>query len=197
MPSVNAAAFMITLSDKNARKQTIWQVIDSVQQEAIATIPGIRRLQIKEMGSDVMASSAAPVQLLVYGKDPQVIADLGNQVAAIARKTPGMFQVATSWDMNQPDYEVKVDPVRAAQVGMNVSDIADQAYYSLKGGLTNEFWRLPNLRQNTILVRYARQDARRRGRPGAFIHHHAGWPAGAAQRAGHHQLPAGAVAHRA
>ena len=155
MPAVNAATFMITLSDKDARRQTIWQVIDRVQRDAVATIPGIRRLQIKEMGSDVMASSAAPIQLLVYGKDPRVIADLGNQVADIARKTPGMFQVATSWDMNQPDYEVHVDPVRAAQVGMSASDIADQAYYALKGGLTNEFWRLPNLRQNTILVRYA------------------------------------------
>ncbi len=155
MPSVNAATFMMTLSDKTARKQTIWQVIDAVQAQALATIPGIRRLQIKEMGSDVMASSAAPIQLLVYGKDPAVLAELGNKVADIARKTPGMYQVATSWDQQQPDYEVHVDPVRAAQVGLTVSEVADQAYYALKGGLTNEFWRLPNLRQNTILVRYA------------------------------------------
>jgi len=158
MPSVNAATFMITLSDKSERKQTMWDVIDSVQQQAIATLPGIRRFQIKEMGSDVMASSAAPIQLLVYGKDPEKLAELGNGVADIARNTPGMFQVATSWDMTQPDYEVKVDPVRAAQVGMSVADIADQAYYALKGGLTSEFWRLPNLRQNTILVRYAEQN---------------------------------------
>ena len=155
MPSVNAATFMITLSDKTARKQTIWQVIDSVQQQALASIPRIRRLQIKEMGSDVMASSSAPVQLLVYGTDLQTVADLGNQVADIARKTPGMYQVATSWDMSLPDYEVHVDPVRAAQVGMSVADIADQAYYALHGGLTSEFWHLPNLRQNTILLRYA------------------------------------------
>ena len=158
MPSVNAATFMITLSDKTERKKNIWQVIDSVQQEALASIPGIRRLQIKEMGSDVMASSSAPVQLLVYGKDPQTIADLGNQVADIARKTPGMYQVGTSWDMNQPDFEVKINPVQAAQAGMSVAEISDQAYYSLKGGLTSEFWRLPNLRQNTILVRYAGLD---------------------------------------
>ncbi|HEX2952178.1 MAG TPA: efflux RND transporter permease subunit, partial [Armatimonadota bacterium] len=158
MPSVNAATCMITLKEKEHRKKNIWQVIDAVQQEALATIPGIRRFQIKEMGSDVMASSAAPIQLLVYGKDPEVLADLGRQVADIARKTPGMYQVATSWDMSLPDYEVKVDPVRAAEAGLTVSDVADQAYYALKGGLTNEFWRTPNIRQNTILVRYAQQD---------------------------------------
>ena len=31
MPSVNAATFMITLSDKTRATHTIWQVIDSVQ----------------------------------------------------------------------------------------------------------------------------------------------------------------------
>lgn len=158
MPSVNAATFMITLSDKDDRQRTIWQVIDSVQQEALATIPGIRRFQIKEMGSDVMASSAAPIQLLVYGPDLQRVADLGNAVADLARKTPGMSQVATSWGMSLPDYEVKVDPLQAQRLGLTVSEVADQAYYALRGGLTSEFWRLPNLRQNTILVRYAQQD---------------------------------------
>jgi HAE1 family hydrophobic/amphiphilic exporter-1 len=63
MPQVTGAAFMLTFSDKDTRKRTIWEVIDAVQREALATIPGIRRLQIKEMGSDVMATAAAPVHL--------------------------------------------------------------------------------------------------------------------------------------
>jgi len=158
MPSVNAATFMLTLSDKTERRKTIWQVIDAVQAEAVQTIPGIRRFQIKEMGADVMASSAAPIQLVVYGQDLQQISDLGHQVASIARDTRGMYQVGTSWDMSLPDYEVKVDAARASQVGLSVSDIADQAYYALRGGLTMEFWRQPNLRQNTILIRYAQAD---------------------------------------
>ena len=157
MPSVNAATMMLTFSDKDERKKTIWEVIDSVQQEALATIPGVRRFTIKEMGSDVMASSAAPVQLLVYGKDPEKIAELGDRVAQIAGETKGMYQVATSWNLSNPSYEVKVDPLRAAQAGLTVSNIADQAYYALRGGLTNEFWRLPNIRQNTVLVRYAEE----------------------------------------
>ena len=50
----------LTFSDMSERKRTIWHVIDAIHQEALATIPGIRRLQIKEMGSDVMATAAAP-----------------------------------------------------------------------------------------------------------------------------------------
>ena len=67
MPQVNGAALMLTFSDKDARHRTIFQIMDAIQKEALATIPGIRRLQIKEMGSDVMATAAAPIHLNIYG----------------------------------------------------------------------------------------------------------------------------------
>src|SRR5262249_41163457 len=123
------------------------------------TIPGIRRLQIKEMGSDVMASSAAPIQLLVYGQDLKITSMLAEQVANIAkRQVPDAYQVATSWAMQQPSYELKVDPRRASELGLTVSEVADQAYYAMRGGFTNEFFRPENKRQSTVLVRYDPSD---------------------------------------
>jgi hydrophobic/amphiphilic exporter-1 (mainly G- bacteria), HAE1 family len=158
MPQANAASMMLTFSDKDARKRTIWEVIDNVQREALATIPGIRRLQIKEMGSDVMATAAAPIDLVIYGPDLNVLNQLGQKTLEIANGTSGMVQSATTWTMGLPDYEVKVDPARAQELGLSPDEISQQAYYALRGGLTNEFYRLPNLRQNTILVRYDSQD---------------------------------------
>ncbi len=158
MPAVNSASFMITLSDKDERKKTIWDIIDSVQKEACATIPGIRRLQIKEMGSDVMATSSAPIQILVFGKDLKLLDRLGAQVTDIAAKTRGMFQVASSWSLSRPEYRIKVDPVRAAEVGLTPDAVSQQVYYATRGGLTDEFYRLPNIRQNTILIRYREGD---------------------------------------
>ena len=154
MPAVNAATFMITLSDKDKRKQSIWQVLDAVQQEAIQTIPGIRRFQIKEMGSDVMASSAAPIQVLLYGKDLDQLDRMGNEVYHIAQTTRGLAQPGTSWSLDNPSYQIKVIPQRAQELGLTPDEIAQQVYYSTQGGLTDEFYRLPNLRQNTIMLRY-------------------------------------------
>lgn len=185
MPAVNAATFMITLSDKDEREKTIWDVIDSVQAEAVASIPGVRRFQIKEMGSDVMASAAAPIQILVYGKDLSTIADIANQVARVGvTSVEGIHQVATSWDMNLPEYELKVHLVRAAEVGLTTAGIAEQAYYALHGGVTSEWWRVPNLRQNTILVRYADSD---RAGPADLAHTYITTPDG-------RQLPLDALA---
>ena len=160
MPQANAATMMITLSDKEQRKRDVWQVMDSVQKEALATIPGIRRLQIKEMGADVMASSQAPVSVLVFGKDSQVLDKIGAQVLQIARKMPDMYQPASSWDVSQPSYRIEVIPERAQALGLSPEEISQQAYYALKGGLTSEWYRLPNVRQDTILVRYDQSERR-------------------------------------
>ena len=160
MPQVNGAAMMLTFSDKDARQRTIWQVMDALQGEALATIPGIRRLQIKEMGSDVMATAAAPIHVNLVGPDLAQLDRLGREALATARRSPELFQPATTWTLGVPDYEVRVDPQRAQELGLSPESLARQAYYSLRGGLTAEFWRLPNLRQDTIQVRY-REDQRR------------------------------------
>ena len=69
MGSVNSAFMMVTLLDSSKRQRNIWQVVDRVREEAVRGIPGIRRLAIKEMGADVMASSAAPIQVIFFGPE--------------------------------------------------------------------------------------------------------------------------------
>jgi len=155
MPQANAATMMLTFSDKDERKRTIWQVIDGLQKEGLATIPGIRRLQIKEMGADVMATAQAPVALVLYGKDLHLLSEMGKQALAVAKETPGIHQPAASWVVGVPDYQIKVDAVRAREVGLTPDEVSQQAYYALRGGLASEFYRLPNIRQNTVLIRYA------------------------------------------
>lgn len=160
MGLVNSADGMITFTDKNSRKRSIWRIMDDIVGKADATIPGIRRFQIKEMGSDVMASSEAPIQLLVYGPNLQVISKLANKVANIARtQVPDIYQVGTSWVMGQPDYQIHVDPRRAKELGMSVTDVMNQSYYATLGGFADEFYHLPNLRQTTVFLRYQKDQS--------------------------------------
>ena len=160
MPQANGASMMLTFSDKDERRRSIFQIMDSIQREALATIPGIRRLQIKEMGSDVMATAAAPIHVNIHGPDLAVLDSLGRQVQAVAQKMPEMYQPARTWTMGVPEYRIKVDLQRAQEVGLSPDSIAQQAYYSLRGGLTDQFLRVPNVRQNTILVRYEGDERR-------------------------------------
>ena len=156
---VNAATMMITLSDKDQRRATIWNVLDDVQRKAVQTIPNLRRLQIKEMGSDVMASSEAPVQILVTGPDPAVLSGLARQVADVARETPGAYQVATSWGVERPTLRLRIDEQRAAEFGLTPGDISSQTSAAMAGEEPSVLYQLPNLRPIDIDIRY-RDDQR-------------------------------------
>ncbi|MFI5385021.1 MAG: efflux RND transporter permease subunit, partial [Fimbriimonadales bacterium] len=160
MPAVNGAAMMLTFSDKDDRRNTIFQVIDSIQKEALRTVPGIRRFQIKEMGSDVMATAEAPVHVNIYGPDLKELDRLGAEVQRVAEKMPEMFQPSRTWALGVPDYRIQVDLQRAQEVGLSPEAIAQQAYYATRGGLTSEYYHLPNIRQDTILVRYEGDERR-------------------------------------
>jgi HAE1 family hydrophobic/amphiphilic exporter-1 len=107
-----------------------------------------------------MASSAAPIQVIFFGPDLERLSGMGEQARRLAEEIPGFHQVTTSWVQSLPQLQVMVDRTRAQEIGLTVGEVADQAYYALKGGLTNEFYRLDNQRQFTILIRY-RDDQRR------------------------------------
>lgn len=154
----NTATAMITLTSKDERRRDIWQIIDSIHAEATATIPGIRLLQIKEMGVDVMATAAAPIQILIYGPDFALTSRLAEETLRIAKnQVPDLFQPGTSWSLSRPIWRLRIDLEKASQMGLTADSIAQQAFYALKGGYTNEFYRFPDWggrRQTTILIRY-------------------------------------------
>lgn len=160
MNRLNGASLMLTLKDKDRRKRTIWQVIDEIQARALATIPGIRRLQIKEMGSDVMASSQAPISILVTGPDLRIVDRLTQAVEKIARETQGLSQVGRSWTLGVPTWQVVPDVRRLQEVGLTVKDLGDQLDDSLRGGLTGQAYYLPNRRQFTMQLRVAADQRR-------------------------------------
>lgn len=163
MNSVNDASYMITFKPKEARARSIWQIMDSTYAQAMRSIPGVRRLALKEMGSDVMASNDAPVEMLVYGPDQRELYHLAGAVADQAKRIPGLYEVATSSAYTQPQEDLVVDRTRASELGLTPQAVQQQAYYALQGGLTTEYFNPANVRHDKILVRYAQYQ---RGRTG-------------------------------
>jgi len=162
MRMVNGASGMLTFSDKDSGRPDVFKIMDTIHHRAMEEIPGIRRIQLKEMGSDVMATALAPVALVIYGDDLQILDKLGKEVLNIAQedvKNPAngevdIAQPFLTWEMSKPTYTLVVDEEKAAAHGLSPVDISQQAYYALRGGLTESFYRLPNRRPISIQVRY-------------------------------------------
>jgi HAE1 family hydrophobic/amphiphilic exporter-1 len=158
MGGVNTASMMVTLKPLGERQRDIWQIMDDVENQAQQTIPGLRRISMKEMGVDVMATSAAPIQIAVYGEELETLHDLAQQVFKIAESNPDIVMTHTSSSFTQPEYQLKIDRRRAQELGLNLAMVSEQAKYALNGGYTRRFYNLPNLRPNNILVRYDQEN---------------------------------------
>ena len=158
MGGVNTASMTVTITPLTERDRDIWEIMDGISAEARQTIPGIRRIAIKEMGVDVMATSAAPIQLAVYGPELDTLYRLANGVLQIAEANPDIVTPFTSSSLTQPEYRLNIDRRRAQELGLNVQTVSQQAYYALNGGMTRRYFNRPNLRQNSILVRYDEAD---------------------------------------
>ncbi|MFG6098824.1 efflux RND transporter permease subunit [Leptolyngbyaceae cyanobacterium CCMR0082] len=159
MGGVNTASMTVTITPLDERQRDIWEIMDGIEAEAKRTIPGTRRIAIKEMGVDVMATSAAPIQLAVYGDDLETLHRLAQGVLDIAEANPNIMMPFTSSALSQPEYRLNIDRRRAQELGLTVQAVSQQAYYALNGGMTRRYYNRPNLRQNSILVRYD-EDAR-------------------------------------
>ncbi|MFX5126572.1 hypothetical protein ABTC57_19155, partial [Acinetobacter baumannii] len=78
-----------------------------------------------------------PIHVNIYGQDLAVLDKLGDQVLKVGEKMPELFQPSRTWAMGVPDYRIDVNLQRAQEVGLSPDQIAQQAYYAMRGGLTN------------------------------------------------------------
>jgi len=179
--TVNRAFFKITMSNKEDRVcefynrwaddiflldklfrpcsdlsgRDIWQIMDGVQNEALSSVPGIRSFWLMEMGATPVNTARAPVEAVIKGPDLEELAKIGEEGLAVAQRTPGIVQPFTSWSMTMPQYHLKIDRVRAKELGLAVPQIAIQAYYALNGGMTSEFFKPEEgYRHRRLLIRY-------------------------------------------
>ena len=119
----------------------IWDIMDAVQAETLSTIPGIRSFWLMEMGATPVNTARAPVEAVIKGPDLEELARIGSKGLDIAKRTPGIVQPFTNWSLTMPQYHLVIDRVRAKELGLDVPQIATQAYYALNGGKTSEFFK--------------------------------------------------------
>lgn len=94
------------------------------RQRPIRGIPGMG-------GSDIIVQ--------VRGQEMETLADLANLTAQRIREV-GQFQnVSLSMDLSKPEYQVHVDRVKAAELGLSVSDVATSLRSLITGTIATRF----------------------------------------------------------
>jgi multidrug efflux pump subunit AcrB len=154
--TAQSARIIIHLVDRTKRSETIWTIQDQWR-EQLRAIPGIRSSRVSEYGATPMATTKAPLDIVISGEDPQIISRLADQTLDALRGLPGVVDVRRSWRFDKIEHAVHVDPTLARLYGTSPADVADELRSAIDGKSAT-MMRLVGFLDIPIRVQYAQQD---------------------------------------
>lgn len=153
---VNQAEFVVNLTARNRREETLWSIMDRVR-EGLQEIPGVSLAVVKEKGGTARSSTTAPLDVRFSGPDPVELDRLGSELIEKLRTIPGVTNLYKNWGMDTPEIHVSVNRERAAELGFSGKQIAQAVYEATEGEVIAPY-RQPRDRDLDIFLRYHPND---------------------------------------
>ena len=150
---VQQSFMSLIYEDRNNRDRSIWEIQSELRNE-IAKIPGIRAFVVEEAGSTAVSTTQAPLVVRVSGRDPALLEEIAQDLAEEIRAVPGATNINLRWSLDHPEYWVKIDKQRAAELNLSSKEISQQIAASARGIETQNDFKLKGQNNVNILVKY-------------------------------------------
>ncbi len=125
----------------------------------VKTIPGNgSSLKIQANEVNGFGGGGAPLTINMVGTDFAQLLKAAAQVQALIDRTPGTYGVDMSFKASQPEVQIRLDRTRAAEYGLNVSDVATTVSAALQGNITAKYRDPSDSNQYNINVILAKSD---------------------------------------
>ncbi|MFL6281099.1 MAG: efflux RND transporter permease subunit [Vicinamibacterales bacterium] len=131
----NSGTVYVRLKPVDERKRDQFAVMNDVRANVLPDLAaanlrtGVRPVATIGGGGN----QNAEIQFTINGPDLQALARYANSVAEAAKKDPGVVDVDTSLNVGKPELSVNLDRLKAADLGVQISDAAE-ALRLLVGG---------------------------------------------------------------
>ena len=129
----NLASVYVALVDPGARTVSQQQVMMRARNEILGKLPPELRTSAGEVAAFSTGSSTAAIQYIVSGPDLQKLQEIEAQMSAIIKKSPAVVDYDTNNIIGKPEVRVSVDRDRAADLGVNVADVAETLLTQIGG----------------------------------------------------------------
>ncbi|MDA8125856.1 MAG: efflux RND transporter permease subunit [Deltaproteobacteria bacterium] len=121
--SVNRGQMMTRLIPKGERKKTQMDLKREIRQK-LSRIPGLK-VSAEDFSTIGGGQRQVPIQYSIRGADLNAIQTYAKQIAGEFAKKPGVVDVDTSLEMGKPEIKVFIDRDKAADLGVDISTIAE------------------------------------------------------------------------
>ncbi len=146
----------VEMVNRFERKESIWQIQERWRRQ-ISDVPGIQDLRINEFGATPVATTKAPVDLVISGPDARVLDQLADTVLHELKGTPGLVDVRRSWYFDEVSHRITVDSALARVHGTSSRQIGREVRGAVDGVLSEKL-RLQEYLDIPVRVQYRQRD---------------------------------------
>ncbi len=133
----NEASIFVALTPPDQRKDDQQVVMGRIRKQVLPAYVKQRKLHVQVSPVNAFGGSnadAATIQYRLSGPEIDKLAEYSQRLLAAVEKIPGVVDANTTLVLGKPEYLVRVDRARAADLGVRVVDVA-ATLRALVGGL--------------------------------------------------------------
>ena len=134
---------------RSTGRRDIYTIIDDMRAR-LADVPGVKINVTASIGS----GNGQPVALRIKGDEIDGLAQIAADVQAQLERTPGIINVTNGAPSGQPQLLIDVDPLRAANLGVNSSTVGLLVRTAFAGVEVTKFQK-PDGTQQEVVLRFA------------------------------------------
>ncbi len=119
----NVASIYVKLAPLEERRRDQFAIMDEVRSQILSLFKA-ERLRTSVRPASSMGGGGADVQFVLNGPDLDQMATYARSIAGATAKIPGAVDVDTSLNLGKPEVQVMLNRLKAADLGVQVSDVA-------------------------------------------------------------------------
>ncbi|HZF09955.1 MAG TPA: efflux RND transporter permease subunit [Thermoanaerobaculia bacterium] len=149
----NRGDILVRLKPRRQRKRTAEQVIEALRGKVHEALPNvdIEFVQILQDMIGDLEGAPTPIEVKIFGDDPDELARLGEQVEPVLAGVKGVVDVV-GVQRGGPEVTWQIDPVAAGRAGLTVDQVSSQLAAAWLGESPTSVRQLD--RQVPVRVRY-------------------------------------------
>lgn len=150
----NVGSVGVKLTDRSQRDRGVDAVVEDLQRSLFTVRGG--EVTVESIGSFMTLAGIRPIELVISGDDPAVLAHLAAEVAEAVRGTPGTANVDDGQVETRPELHLTYDRGKLAALGLHPALLAA----SVRGAIEGQTVGTMNLdgRDLDIVLRYGEKD---------------------------------------
>lgn len=136
----NEGELDIQLVPRHARKLSTDEYIEYLRPIAgKVPVPGGMAMVMQMKLKGIRQLGDADIEVKIKGQDIPTLYDLARQTVGAMNGLEHLTNVYVSMDMTKPEYQVRVDRARAAELGVSIGDIADTMRSLITGAIATRY----------------------------------------------------------